>query len=75
MSTPEEAQLCIEKLDGVMAGDRPMRVSWAERNRVLLVCNLNPNTSREQVMSYFENYGPIEQDACVEGMRGRSVLL
>jgi RNA recognition motif-containing protein len=74
MSTPEEALRCIEKLDGVMAGDRAMRVSWAERNRVLLVCNLNPTTTLEKVVMYFENYGSIERDACVEGMKGISVL-
>jgi RNA recognition motif-containing protein len=70
MSTPEEALRCIEKLDGVMAGDRAMRVSWAERNRVLLVCNLNPETKREQVLEIFEWFGPINRDSCQEGFLG-----
>jgi RNA recognition motif-containing protein len=67
MASVEQADKAKEALNKSFIGDHQVDINWAGRNRVLLVSNLAPSVSIEEILDLFSRFGDIEKEKTVEG--------
>jgi RNA recognition motif-containing protein len=67
MASLEQAEKAKEAMNKALIGGHKVDINWAGRNRVLLVSNLAPSVSREEVLELFSRFGDIEKEKSVEG--------
>lgn len=74
LATREEAERCIRSCHRMQLFDQAITVSWAERNRSLLVMHMPPEVTVEEIIGLFETYGAVDREESEEGHGGNLLL-
>jgi RNA recognition motif-containing protein len=70
LATREEAERCIRSCHRKPLFGQAITVSWAERNRCLLVMHIPPTVTLDEIITLFETNGTIDRDESEEGQAG-----
>nr|XP_046175076.1 paraspeckle component 1-like isoform X1 [Oncorhynchus gorbuscha] len=71
LETRTLAEIAKAELDGIVLGNRPIRIRFATHGSALTVRNLSPVVSNELLEEAFSEFGPVERAIVVVDDRGR----
>eukprot|EP01041_Mallomonas_annulata_P005577 gene5577-11228_t len=62
----EAAKACINEWNGKEWNGRPLNISWAQKNKTLMIRNLEPSMTVDRLNSHFESFGTIKDLTSIE---------